>query len=59
MVNMSNLKTIAKEINQLEGMPYDERYYKSCVKVAEDLYGLDYNDAIEVADIIQLSFGNL
>ena len=56
---MSRLNNIAKEINQLEGMPYDERYYKSCVKVAEDLYGLNYDEAVEVADIIQLSFGNL
>lgn len=47
------LKKIAKEISELENMPYDDSYYKSCILVAEDLYELDYESAIKVANIIQ------
>lgn len=48
-----NLQKIAKEISELEDMPYNDSYYESCVLVAEDLYELDYEYAIKVADIIQ------
>ena len=48
-----NLDKIAKDISELEAMPYDDTYYEACVNVAEDLYNLDYETAIKVADIIQ------
>lgn len=48
-----NLNTIAKEISELEAMPYDDTYYEACVLVAEDLYDLDNDTAMQVADIIQ------
>lgn len=48
-----NLDKIAKDISELEDMPYNDSYYESCILVAEDLYKLDYESAIKVADIIQ------
>ena len=48
-----NLDSIAKDISELEAMPYDDTYYEACINVAEDLYDLDYETAIKVADIIQ------
>lgn len=50
---MENLNQIAKSISQLESMPEDDSYYEVCIDVGMDLYGLTYNDAIKVADIIQ------
>lgn len=50
---MNNLDKIAKDISELEGMPYDEEYYNACIDVAEDVWELSHNDAIKVADIIQ------
>lgn len=52
------LDTIAKDISELENMPNDETYYEACVLVAEDLYDLDYENACEVADIIQDKYLN-
>lgn len=49
----NNLDTIAKDISELADMPNDETYYEACILVAEDLYDLDYENACEVADIIQ------
>lgn len=52
-MNLNNLDTIAKDISELEDMPYDDTFYEACILVAEDLYDLDYDTAIKVADIIQ------
>ena len=48
-----NLQKIAKEISELENMPCNDSYYESCILVAEDLYELNYESAIKVANIIQ------
>ena len=52
-MKLYNLDSIAKNISELEDMPYDETFYEACVLVAQDLYKLDYNIATKVADIIQ------
>lgn len=52
-MTFKELDTIAKEISELDEMPFDDTFYEVCVEVAEDLYNLDYENAIKVADIIQ------
>ena len=49
----TDLNKIAKEISELESMPNDETYHESCMLVAQDLYGLDWDSSYEVAEIIQ------
>lgn len=44
---------IAKEISDFENMPNDDSYYEACVLVAENVYKLDEDTAIKVADRIQ------
>ena len=49
-----NLNKIAKEISQLDEMPYDaKQYHESCYLVARNVYELNEKNATKVADIIQ------
>lgn len=48
-----NVEEIAKSISQLENMPEDDRFFESCVLVAENVYELDEETAYKVAEIIQ------
>ena len=47
---------IAKDISELEDMPNDERFYESCILVAENVYNMSHEDAREIADIIQENY---
>ena len=48
------LNKIAKEISQFDEMPYDAKeFYESCYLVAKNVYELEENKAIKVANIIQ------
>ena len=49
-----NLNEIAKDISQLDEMPYDaKQFYESCYLVARNVYELNEKQATKVADIIQ------
>ena len=47
------LDEIAKSISELEDMPNNEDFYEACLLVAENVWELNEEDAIKVADIIQ------
>ena len=49
-----NLNKIAKDISQLDEMPYEaKQFYESCYLVARNVYELNEKEATKVADIIQ------
>lgn len=52
-IYLKTLDEIAKRISDLEDMPNDCNFYKTCVMVAQDLYGATIEEGIKIADIIQ------
>lgn len=55
---MDLMNKIAKEISEMEDMPntYDCNYHRTCIMVAQDLYGASLEQAIEISDIIQKEY---
>ena len=49
-----DLNEIARDISQFDEMPYDAKeFYESCYLVARNVYELEENEAIKVANIIR------